>query len=74
MFTALYELWLFPDLTKICPKKPMEYQMAVSNGELSEKSMKAPAGGKIGSIPFETKETNSMSKCRYHLAGVSAPL
>jgi hypothetical protein len=34
MFTGLFLISPFPVLAKICPKKPMEYQMAVSNGAL----------------------------------------
>jgi hypothetical protein len=45
MFTGFFALLRLPGLAQICPKKPMEYQMAVSNGNDREMTEKMSAVG-----------------------------
>jgi hypothetical protein len=44
MFTGLFSVLLLPALAKICPKKPMEYQMAVSK-TVPMKAVRKSSGG-----------------------------
>jgi hypothetical protein len=46
MFTGLFSTSPFPVLAKICPKKPMEYQMAVSNALLDETTYRVQETGR----------------------------